>query len=425
MANQNFNLPPPPNPNTDMSDYSWKDWFARLRDYIVNKGLILWNQIDFTGSNITDVQKRSHQDLQNLQGGNSAERYHMTAVEHTGTGSGVFVRKTNPTIDSPNVDNIDFDLTTTNPAHSEGKVFYDHTDHSLCYYNEDADVTLNIGREQLVRVYNNTGSSLLNGKMVYVNGANSGWPTVTLAKADTSVDSQSTLGMVTADIPNASYGYVCVSGTVNGLDTSAYSAGDTLYLSASVAGGITKVAPLQPNYVVQIGTIILNDATNGRIFVSVDKQPWFPNGEIRLTAASTALPTTPAIFTAPSVITQQGISYDNATGVLTFNVSGSYTLSHTLNCLPSAANKKVYFYVEESSDGGTTWTITRYSARQLELINGTETQLVIAGARYYATGTKIRYYIWGDATVSLVTTDLPGTTPGTVTLPAYRLTLAG
>ena len=26
MANQNFNLPPPPNPNTDITDYSWKDW---------------------------------------------------------------------------------------------------------------------------------------------------------------------------------------------------------------------------------------------------------------------------------------------------------------------------------------------------------------------------------------------------------------
>ena len=61
----------------------------------------------------------------------------------------------------------------------------------------------------------------------------------------------------------------------------------------------------------------------------------------------------------------------------------------------------------------------------MELINGTETQLVIIGSRYYAMGTKIRYYLWGDATVSLVTSNLPGTTAGTVILPAYRLTLAG
>lgn len=425
MANQNYNLPPPPNPNTDMSDYSWKDWFARLRDYIVNKGLILWSQIDFTGSNITDIQKRSHQDLQTLLGGNATERYHMTAAEHAGTGTGVYVKQTEPTITSPNVNNIDFDITASAPAYQEGRVFYDKIDKALAYYNDVNGIIVNVGQEMLLRVYNNTGATILNGAVCYISGANGAYPTVALAKADSDITCKSTIGICTNDIPVGSYGYINTSGLVHDVDTSAFTIGDTLYLSATTAGAFTNVAPLQPNYAIVVGYATMISATHGIVYVHIDRQPWFPNGEIRLTAASTALPTTPTVFTAPSAVSTQGISYDAATGVLTFNVSGSYALSHTLNCSPSAANKKIYFYVEESTDGGTTWVISHYSARQLELINGTETQLTIVGSRYYAMGTKVRYYLWGDATVTLKTTNLPGTTPGTVTLPAYRLTLAG
>jgi len=320
---------------------------------------------------------------------------------------------------------IDFDNAVANPAYEEGRVFYDDTAKALSYYNDVDGVTINMGQEEVIRVFNNTGATILNGKLCYISGASDEFPEVTLAKADAAATSASTIGMATADIADQEYGYITTSGLVHDVDTSTFTAGQTIYLSDSVAGGYTNVAPLQPSYAIVIGYVTSIDATTGAIYVHIDRLPWYPNGEIRLTAASTALPTTPTVFTAPSVITQQGISYDNATGVLTINVSGSYALSHTFNCSPSAANKKVYFYVEESTDGGTTWVKSRYSARQLELINGTETQLIIVGARYYAMGTKVRYYLWGDATVTLKTTDLPGTTAGTVTLPAYRLTLAG
>lgn len=320
---------------------------------------------------------------------------------------------------------IDFDATVANPAYEEGRVFYDDTAKALSYYNDVDGVTVNMGQEELVRVFNNTGATILNGQLCYISGASNEFPDVTLAKADSIITSAATIGMATADIPDQKHGYITTSGLVHDVDTSGYTAGETLYLSDSVAGGYTNVAPLQPSYAIVIGYVTSINATTGVIYVHIDRLPWFPNGEIRLTAASYALPTTPTVFTQPSVITEQGISYDNATGVLTINTSGSFTLSHTFNCEPSAANKNVYFYVEESTDGGATWVIGRYTARELKLTNATETQLIIVGSRYYAMGTKIRYYLWGDATVTLKTTDVPGTTPGTVTIPAYRLTLAG
>ena len=39
--------------------------------------------------------------------------------------------------------------------------------------------------------------------------------------------------------------------------------------------------------------------------------------------------------------------------------------------------------------------------------------------------TKLRLYIWADATVTLNTSNLPGTTPGTVKTPAYHFMMAG
>lgn len=304
--------------------------------------------------------------------------------------------------------------------HLEGRVFYDKSSYSLAYYNENQDVTVNIGREQLVRVYNNTGSTLLNGKMVYINGATNNWPTVTLAQADTKIASQSTLGMVTADIPNGQYGYVCTSGIVNGLNTSAYAPGTELYLSATSAGDWTSTAPLQPNYVVEVATVVTQDSVTGRVFVHVDKRDWFPYVEIRDTSASIVLPTTPTVFKPSTTVASDGFSYDNTTGILTINESSSYAITIQFNAEPSASNKNIYFYAESSEDGGSTWTITRYSGRQLELENAAETQVQVNAARYYSTGTKLRFYIWGDATVTLKTTDLPGTTAGTVTKPAYR-----
>ena len=162
-------------------------------------------------------------------------------------------------------DSIFFNKTSANPPHAEGTLFYDWADHSLSYYNEAEGVTANICRETLVRVYNNTASPLIDGQLVYINGANTGWPTVALAKADAAATSQSILGMVTNPIAVHEYGYVTITGVVHDLDTHLYAAGTTLYLSATTAGGWTSVAPLQPNYVVEIGTVIMSAISTVRM----------------------------------------------------------------------------------------------------------------------------------------------------------------
>lgn len=319
-------------------------------------------------------------------------------------------------------DRIEFNTTPQVIPHKEGLLFYDPSDHSLAYYNDDSNVVVNIGREQLVRVYNNTGSVLLNGKIVYINGANSGWPTAALAQANSRIASEATIGMVTADITAGAYGYVCTSGVVHDIDTSAYPSGTTLYLSAVTPGDYTNVMPIQPNFEVEIGKVVMQGTTTGDVFIKVDRKEWHPSVQIMDTSVSVVLPTTPTVFKPPTTSYNEGFTYSSGTGELTFDNNGSYTVVIQVNAQPSASNKYIYFYVEENTGSG--WVINRYTARKLELVNATEQQMTITATRYFAAGTKIRHVIWGDATVTLRSTDLPGTTAGTVTLPAFRWNVA-
>lgn len=306
--------------------------------------------------------------------------------------------------------------------HTEGLVFYDYNSHSLAYYNDDDDVTVNLGQEQLIRIYNATGGMLHDGKVVYISGAETSWPTANLAIASSKVQVNSVIGLTTSHIEPDSFGYACILGLVNGLDTSAYAVGTKLYLSASTPGEYTDIPPLQPNYELQVAEVIHSGATDGRLLVKVMKAEWFPHFQLLEPAASVTLPTTPTVFKPSTVVLNDGFSYDPLTGEITFNESGNFTFTLQFNAIPSASNKNIYFYTEEYYNG--VWTIGRYTARQIKLVNAVEEQVQITAARYIPVGYKFRFYIWGDSTVSLKSTDLPGTTPGTVTLPAFRLNIA-
>ena len=124
--------------------------------------------------------------------------------------------------DSIAVEFAQFDAAPTGlGAYAEGKLFYDATWRTLSA-QIGRDVTLQIGQEDLRRVYNNTGVTLYNGQAVYVTGVYSGGSndvvTVALAKADADATAF-VIGCLTQNIPNNDYGFVTVRGNVNDLDT--------------------------------------------------------------------------------------------------------------------------------------------------------------------------------------------------------------
>jgi len=119
----------------------------------------------------------------------------------------------------------------------------------------------------LQEVRNQTGSTLAKGTVVYINGATGNKPTVTKAIATGDATSAQTLGLIQSDILNNGVGYVVVFGTCGNLDTSAYTEGQQLYLSGTVAGGYTAVKQYAPVHMVYIGIVTRSHPTLGTIEV--------------------------------------------------------------------------------------------------------------------------------------------------------------
>jgi hypothetical protein len=122
----------------------------------------------------------------------------------------------------------------------------------------------------LVReVRNVTGATLTKGTVVYINGAQGNKPTVAKALATTDPTSAQTFGLIQADIPNNSNGYLVAFGDLNGLNTSAFAEGVQLYLSATTAGAYTSVKQYAPNHLVYIGVVTRQHVNQGRIEVRI------------------------------------------------------------------------------------------------------------------------------------------------------------
>ena len=122
-------------------------------------------------------------------------------------------------------------------------------------------------------VYNNSGSTITKGSVIYINGRHSSnLPTIALAQANTEQNSYSTFAMVQDDILNNNSGTVIQAGNISNLNlpTATYTDGQLVYLSPSVAGGITTTKPLAPNHIVKIGTITRAHPTFGSIELKIE-----------------------------------------------------------------------------------------------------------------------------------------------------------
>ena len=241
------------------------DW--KIGDWAVFNGSV-WQKIDNTDS-VTSVN--------GYTGAVNLTYTDVGAFPATGTtGTGNVVLQTSPTINTPTLSGptVDgaaayVDMTpTTAPAYQEGRVFYESSSHTLAYYNDNTQMTVNIGQEQIVRVRNQTGSSIPNGTVVYVNGATGNTPTINLALA-TSFITADIIGVTTTTIANNGFGYATISGLVNDLDTSAFAEGAAVFISPTVAGAYTVTEPVAPNYSVQVGVILRSNPSNGTLLVSV------------------------------------------------------------------------------------------------------------------------------------------------------------
>lgn len=161
-------------------------------------------------------------------------------------------------------------LNTTAPAAGEvGKIVWNDTDGCPEVMLKGGNSTLQIGQETVLRCVNKSGSTVLNGTVVYISGVQGNRPTIAFAQANADITSNNTIGVVTENIENNNEGFVTLHGLVRDLNTSAWPEGTTLFLSPTVAGGITSTHPHAPNHTVRLGWVVRQHAVNGSILVNV------------------------------------------------------------------------------------------------------------------------------------------------------------
>ena len=218
-------------------------------------------------------------------------------------------------------------------------------------------------------VYNNSGSTIAKGSVVYINGAHSSiLPTIALAQANAENTSAYTYGLVENDIPTSSSGVVIQSGTITNLNlpTSTYTDGQTLYLSPTVAGGYTTVKPSAPNHYVAIGTITRAHPTFGTIQVAIrngfqldemsDVQiPAVPNDSTLLQFSRVD-----SLWHAVGITSAIGSNYIKPSDTSVFQRKNIAAYSFQANNTNAAANSTSQYFKDTSGvyTGTPVWTFT-------------------------------------------------------------------
>lgn len=136
--------------------------------------------------------------------------------------------------------------------------------------------TLQIGQEHLIRVRNNSGSSITNGRVVMATGTlgNSGRIVVGPANL-TQANAKYVLGVVTESIAKGADGFCTTFGKVRGINTTGSDVGETwldgdvLYVKDSGNGVLTRVVPTDSQVKLPVA-IVIHAHSSGTLFVRVN-----------------------------------------------------------------------------------------------------------------------------------------------------------
>lgn len=158
------------------------------------------------------------------------------------------------------------------------------------YFSQVPEAIDDASLETHVLVQNTTGATIDKGSVVGFAGVGTNnYLSVSKYLADGSTPTLYILGVMDETLPDSGAVGVCtVWGHITGIDTSAFSVGDVLYASPTVAGGYTNTKPTAPDNVIPVAAVLVADAVNGEIFVrpTIEQQKYY--GEFTRTTNLTA-----------------------------------------------------------------------------------------------------------------------------------------
>jgi len=311
------------------------------------------------------------------------------------------------------------------PSYSEGEVWYDSTQKALAYYNDVTNNILHIGQEVQLKVYNNTGSTIVKGAPVYITSTNSGftYPLVALAKADT-LTTANVIGVANQDIPTSTAGYIVLSGLVSNISTGSYTVGTVLYLSPYSAGQLMSTVP-PTGYAVRVGVVSYSNSPNGSIYINQSNAYSTAAsivGTIQISQGGTGATTAGGALTnlgaQPQLngtgfvkISGTTISYDNSTYYLASNPNNYIALTALSASSPLSYNNTTgVFSISQANNttngylSSTDWAT--FNSKQAAL-NGTGFVKIIGTTISYDNST---YYLASNPNNYITLTSLSGGT---------------
>ena len=317
----------------------------------------------------------------------------------TSTGTGSTVLSTSPSLTTPTQTTYETWTPISAPSYAEGRLWYDSDQKALAYYNDATNNAVHIGQETVIKVKNNTGSTIAAGAPVYITSTSSGssYPNVALAKADVP-STAAVIGITNSAISSGGgIGYAVSAGMVTGVSTGAFTVGDVLYLSPYSAGQFMNTVP-PTGYAVQVGVVAYSNSPNGSIYTKQTTPLAISAATIVGTLAVAAGGTGAASLAAASIATYAG------TETLTNKRVNPRVLPITANTATPTINTDSYDMVVIT---GQSTTITSFTTNLTGTpVNGQKLWISITGT------SAVAITSWGSSFESSTTT-LPTTTVST------------
>jgi hypothetical protein len=289
----------------------------------------------------------------NIAAGNAQATANDALAQLTRIANAVELLAAAPVIENNNsvvTDYIDFDQSEPH-ASRMARLAWNDVDQTADLGMEYG-VVQQIGLETYARVANFTGSTIPNGTVVGFTGA---VPDSALSiapyLANGATNTLYVVGVMTHDLPDTGEkGYCTVWGFVRDVDTSAFTLGDILYASPTVAGGLTNVKPTAPNNVVPIAAVLQVGAADGVIFVrpTIEQQIYY--GEFtKLNSQSPAVINTayPLLFTNTEIA--NGVSIGGTTSQIIIAQAGLYNIACSVQITSNnAAQKSIWVWLRKN-----------------------------------------------------------------------------
>ena len=215
---------------------------------------------------------------------------------------------------------LSFSKLTTAPAAPAAGVgeLYSIDDNGITFfeYQDSAGETIRVDRDLIISVQNNTGSTINKGQWVaFATNSSTGVTRIILARAD-STTTTPCVGIMLDTVTTGNFGRCMISGVARGLNTSAFTDGDRIFLSPTVAGGVQVAIPATLGQFAQrVGIVIQANPSQGIILVS-------PTAAFPIVAQV-------GVAAGASTVTNSNVVFSNANNV-TFGLAGS-TITASVN----------------------------------------------------------------------------------------------